>query len=267
MPDVLRANATLVHAVEVGIKGEVNLLVSELLTSERHITRGAEAHGVVVEIFKHFAAVQLEEKAALVLGEGELAGVGEDDASVFVATAEVVNDHAVEHARLGGFVVDEEVHAGDFAIERALGDFDFGGFLSDREHESPHLGLRHWEDIVLEEESADRNSRHEDDEGSHDAEKGNAGGFHGGELKLLAEVAEDHERCEKDGKGKGSRDHGEGGIEEKLAEDIKAQAFTYQIINHAEQELHEDDEKAYKERHNEQRSEALQHESVESFYS
>ena len=111
---------------------------------------------------------------------------------------EIVDNHAVEHTRLGVLAVDIEVHVRNLVVEGTLRDFNLGRFLTDGEHQGPHLCLRHRQDVVLKEKSADSDKYHENGERLHYTKKGDAGCLHGGKLEILAEIAEGHKRRQKD---------------------------------------------------------------------
>ena len=92
---VLAAHATFVETVEVGIEGEIYLLVGEVLAAEWQISRLARTHAVVAHVLEHFATIQMQEESGFVFGEVEAAGVGENDSCIVVASGEVIHNHAI----------------------------------------------------------------------------------------------------------------------------------------------------------------------------
>ena len=260
---VLRAYTALVHAVEVGVKLEVHVFARKLLAAEWHVAACARAERAIGEIFKHLSAVELQEEPGLVFGKAEAARVGEYHAGIVAALRHIVHYHAVEHAGLGIFVVDVEIHAGNLVVKRFLGYLHLGRLLPHGKHQCPHPRLGYGQHIVLEEKCADGYQAHQHHQRRHDAEEGYAGGFHGGELELLAEIAKYHQRREQHGQRQGGGHHGEGGVEKELAEHVEAESFTHQVVDHAIQKLHQHDKQADKKRHQQQRSKPLQHERVE----
>ena len=172
------------------------------------------AGGVFTQVLELLAAVELQKEVLLVVGQLEVAGVGQDDACVVETTAHVVDHQVVEGARLLILVVDEEVVAGNLVVEHTLGNLELGRFLLYGVEQGIHLGLGYRQHVVLEEEGSDSYEADEDYQGLHHLQQRDSGRLHGRKLKALAEVAEGHERRQQDGKRQSHRNHGQGRVEE-----------------------------------------------------
>ena len=210
---ILVAHAALVHTVEVGIELQQNLLEPERLAAVWLVLRMVTG-GILAQVLELLAAVELQKEVLLVVGQLEVAGVGQDDACVVETAAHVVDHQVVEGARLLVLVVDEEVVAGNLVVEYTLGNLEFGRFLLYGVEQGIHFGLGHRQHIVLEKEGSDGYEADEDYQGLHHLQQRDSGRLHGRELKALAEVAEGHERRQQDGERQSHRNHGQGRVEE-----------------------------------------------------
>ena len=126
LADILVAHAALVHAVEIGVKGKINLFVAEILATERQVSLCSDAKAIVAQVLEHLAAVEMKEEARLVFCEAQFAGVGQNDTRIVETARHVIDNHLVEHAGLGILMVDVEVHVGNLVVERTLGNLDLG---------------------------------------------------------------------------------------------------------------------------------------------
>ena len=174
----------------------------------------------------------------------------------------VVYHGAVQHTGVGVLLLDIQIIARDLVIERAFGNLQLRTFLTGREQQRPHLDLCLWQHVVLEEERADGYYGYQHDKGRHDLYQRNAAGLDGGKLRLLAKIAERHQRRQQDGQRQRHRYHGEGGVEEKFGQHSEAEALAHQIVHVFPQKLHEHDEQHDEERHREHRQECLEYEPV-----
>ena len=156
----------------------------------------------------------------------------------------------------------KEVVAGNLIVEHPFGNLQLGRFLAHGVKQSPHLGLSHRKHIILEEERTYGHQSDEYNERTHHLHQRNARRLHGRKLEPFAEVAERHKGCKQDGQRERHGHHSEGGVEEQLAYHVHLQPLAHKLVDIAPEELHQHDEQTDKKRHQEQRQETAQHESV-----
>ena len=177
------------------------------------------------------AVVQLEGEVILGLGHLHEAAVGDGQAEVALVGRVVVHHHPVHHPRLLVAVVDAQDVPLDAVVEGADGDLDFGL--------GPAQVLPHRVDVVdgvgdqavADVERGDGDEGARDGHGQQDAGEGDAGGVHGGELVVLAHVAEGHHRGQEGRQREGQRQHLAAPPHEEFQDDLEFQSLTHQFVD------------------------------------
>ena len=232
-----------IHQVEVGIEGNhVNLLDERFA----HVWDVSPEHGALlgIHVAEAFAAPERQFQVHLVGCALHASAVGQHYLYVVVASRVGVDHHAVEHARLGVFVLHEEVVAWYLAVEDAFGDFQLGTLLPHAPCQSRQLARGVGAHLVLEVEAAAADDGRHQDEGCEDAYEGDAGCLHAEQLEALAQVAERDKAGQQDCQGHRHGDERQTAVPEELAEQVDGESLADEVVHPLPQELHDEDEKA-----------------------
>ncbi len=198
----------------------------------------------------------------LVLRHSQFARVGQYDARVVKSLRQVIDHHLIQRTAVSALLLHIQVVPRYLVIEHPLGNLKLGRLLTHRVQQRPHLRLSHRKHIVLKKECAYGYQHHQCYQRTHSLDERHARRLHRRQLKLLAQIAERHQRREQYSQRQRHRYHRQSRIEKQLRYHIHAQALPHEVIYITPQELHEHDEKAYKKRHDKQRYETPQHEHI-----
>src|ERR1043165_4506613 len=180
--------------------------------------------------------------------------------------AVIINHHIFEALAILAFFIDADAEPLDAVIEypffKKQGRLRFADIP--KQCAGPEVGER--KDVVGKIESG--NGKYDDryDQRRHHLLQGQAGAFHGRQLKMLTEVAEGHERGKQDRQRKRHRNGGKRKIKEQLRKNSRPDAFPYKIINVFENEHHKEDEHRYEKGHDERTDIGFQDEFVKRLH-
>ncbi len=201
---------------------------------------------------------ELERQVVLGLGHFDDAAVGYGNARVAFPDGVVVHLDVVHHACLLVPALHPQDVPVDAVVERARGDFDFTFGTADVVAHGVNLVDGVGDQAVAHEESAHADEHAHEDHRQQYARERNAGGLDGGELELLAHVAQRHHGAEQGGQRNGHGQRLAAAPHEEFQDNLEFQALTYQFVNIQPQELHDQYE-----RHNPQDRQERSHKGFE----
>ena len=184
--------------------------------------------------------------------------IGHHDLRILKALVHLVNNHLIEHARLGILVIHIDVDIGDAAIKHAFGNLDSRARLLHRHNHSRQLLLGIRRDVILKDKRNTRQQHAENADGHHDAPQRNAGRLHGRQFQLLAHISERNERSQQNGQRQSHRHQRDAGIPEKFGQNLHRQTLADQIIDITPKELHNQHEKTHKKRSHKKQQELFE---------
>ena len=185
------------------------------------------------------AVKELEGEVVLGLGHLDDAAVGHGDARVALARTVIVNQDVVHHA---GFLV-PAVHPQDVALDTVVegsgGDFDLTLGAADVVAHGVDLVDGVGDQAVADIEGADTDEDADANHGQEDTHERDARRLDGGELEVLAHIAQGHHGAQEGGQRNGQRQHLTASPHQEFQDYLEFQALTNQFIDVQPKELHD----------------------------